>query len=103
MKAYIEAHLSENITVATLASLCHMSGSCFSRVFKASTGHTLCQWITRVRLQRARTLLASSTLSIAEIANAIGFHDQSHFVRKFKQVNGVSARDWRAQQLAVAS
>jgi AraC family transcriptional regulator len=97
---YIEAHLQDNIMVATLAMMCQLSSSCFSRVFKASTGYTLCQWMLRQRLARARTLLADPRLSVVDVAVAVGFHDQSHFLRQFKRVAGMTVQEWRQRAVA---
>ncbi|HZG18393.1 MAG TPA: AraC family transcriptional regulator [Herbaspirillum sp.] len=92
---HIEAHLQDNLTVSTLAAMCHLSSSCFSRVFKASTGHTLCQWMLRRRLERARLLLTDPGRTVVEVAVAVGFHDQSHFLRQFKRICGMTVQEWR--------
>ena len=92
---YIDANLQRNITVSTLAAMCHLSSSCFSRVFKASTGYTLCQWMMRQRLQRAQVLLAEPGRTVVDVAIAVGFHDQSHFLRQFKRITGTTVQEWR--------
>lgn len=77
------ADLSENQSVDRVAARCRLSVSHFARAFKASTGVPPHQWLIKARIEQARTLLAESTASLADVAGTCGFADQSHFSRIF--------------------
>lgn len=99
-------HLRENyaepITVAEAASMAGMSEYRFMRFFKRATGMTFVTYLTHLRLSNAHRLLTETRLSIAEIAAAAGFADQSYFDRRFRQIYGQSPRDVRAPATAAA-
>lgn len=89
IKDYCLAHLSEKITLDTLASLCVLGRFHFLRQFKQTIGMTPHAWLLRLRLEHACTLLAEGTQTLTEVALNVGFYDQSHFNRAFRQAFGV--------------
>lgn len=94
---YIEIHLAEELTLATLANVAGFSKYHFNRVFHSICGETLFQFIQRVRAERAATLLLYHTKrSITEIALDCGFSSSALFARVFKQYFGVPASRWRS-------
>ena len=82
---YIADHYAEHISLAALAAACCMNESYFCRRFRAGTGRTAVSYINEYRLTKARALLLTTSLSIADIAAATGFDDSSYFTRKFKE------------------
>ena len=88
--AYIDEHLAEDISLATLAGLVQLSPFHFSRLFKQSTGFSPHQYHIRCRVQRAKQLLKEKELSLAQIAQAVGLSSQSHLNYHFKKVTGVA-------------
>lgn len=87
-----------NVSIPEIARECNMSASYFLRAFKASTGHTPHQWLLVQRVESARHYLRHTELSLAEIALACDFCDQSHFSRVFTQVAGTTPGAWRRSQ-----
>ncbi|ESY68905.1 transcriptional regulator [Mesorhizobium sp. LNHC232B00] len=87
-----------DVSLAQLAQECGLSVEHFGRAFKRSTGMAPHQWQLERRTRRAKTLLADSVHSIAEIALACGFSSQSHFSTAFRQNAGVSPGHWRRLQ-----
>jgi AraC family transcriptional regulator len=85
---YMHEHLDQDLTLATLAAIAHMSPSYFSRLFKQSTKLSPHQYVIRCRIDRAKQLLRQGELSIAEIAYRLGFTHQSHFSHHFKRLVG---------------
>ncbi|MBN9357948.1 MAG: helix-turn-helix transcriptional regulator [Herbaspirillum huttiense] len=85
----------DQVSIPEIARECNMSASYFLRAFKASTGHTPHQWLLLQRVDMAREYLRHSGLSLAEIAVACDFYDQSHFSRVFSQIVGSSPGAWR--------
>jgi AraC-like DNA-binding protein len=85
---FISRNYAESIAVEKGARLAHLSPSRFSRIFKQISGMTFVNYITHVRLSRALRMLRESSVTIAEIALATGFSDQSYFDRRFKAAFG---------------
>lgn len=94
--AHIEDHLDDPLSVEQLAELVDLSESCLSRTFKQATGLTTCEYVRRQRVQRAKDLLLNNEqLSLVDIALRVGFADQPHMTRQFKQVTGISPAAFR--------
>ncbi|CAG9247827.1 AraC family transcriptional regulator [Paraburkholderia unamae] len=90
LKDYCLFHLAEKITLDELATLCGLGRFHFLRRFKQTIGMTPHAWLLRLRLERACSLLARGKPTIAEVAQGVGFYDQSHFNRAFRQAFGVA-------------
>lgn len=88
VRDYCEAHLAEKITLDALAALCETDRFVFLKLFKQTTAMTPHAWLVRLRLERACRMLHRGTKSIAEVAQAVGFYDQSHFNRAFRRAFG---------------
>ncbi len=93
----IEATLDGDHTISQLAAECGLSSSHFTRAFKHTTGLAPHNWLTRKRVERARTLLAETDMAQTDIALACGFADQSHFCRVFARLENQSPGRWRHQ------
>ncbi len=87
---YINAHLADDLRLAELARTVALSSFHFARLFKASTGYAPHQYHIRCRVKRSKELLLEKELSIAHIAQAVGFSSQSHLNYHFKRVVGLT-------------
>jgi len=96
--AYMAQHLDQPLQVATLAAKANISPSHFFALFKRLIGTAPIDYFTRLRMQRACLLLEQTTLSVKEIAAALGYDDAFYFSRVFKSVNQVAPTDYRAAQ-----
>jgi AraC family transcriptional regulator len=90
--AYIEDHLSEDLSLSRIASLTGVSPSHFKTLFRESAGVPVHQYVIQRRIERAKDLLMQDKLSIAEIALAAGFSHQSHLARHMRRSVGLSPR-----------
>jgi AraC family transcriptional regulator len=95
LKDYIEAHLAEDLAIATLAALIPMSQFHFARAFKAATGEPPHRYIMRQRIERAKMLLSVTRLSVAEVSYQTGFSNQSHFTVQFRKAIGMTPKQFR--------
>jgi AraC-like DNA-binding protein len=92
---YLNDSYGEKITVPLAAAMVGMSQSHFMRYFKQAAGETFVDYLTHLRIHKARLLLRDENLSIAEISNLVGFADQSYFDKRFKEHFGKSPREYR--------
>lgn len=94
--AYVaERVYSYDFSLEQIADTFNLSQSYLSRFFKQETGYTFTQYITLLRLDRAKRLLAETALPLKEIVLQIGYVDAASFVRKFKASEGVTPGQWR--------
>ena len=87
---YIEAHLAEELTLARLAEVVHVSASHLKTLFKRSTGVPVHEYVVQRRVERARLLLTRGDMPIAQVALEAGFAHQSHMARCMRRVLGVT-------------
>lgn len=88
---YIHAHLADDIALAQLAAVLHLSPYHFARRFKLTTGLSPYQYLLTQRLNRAIHLLQSHPeRSLLAVAVAVGFYDQSHLTRHLKRIHGIT-------------
>lgn len=98
-KELLQAQLAAPPSLEALAAAVNLSPFHFARVFRRATGMPPHTWLMQQRIARARTLLQSGCLPL-EVAMQLGFADQSHLSRQFKQVYGVGPGAYRtARQL----
>jgi AraC-like DNA-binding protein len=93
--AYMERHLNEPVTRETLAELADMNPEHYSRLFRKYIGTSPIDYMTELRITRAKSLIRQGDLSIVEIARQVGFVDPYYFSRRFKQAVGVSPSLYR--------
>jgi AraC-like DNA-binding protein len=98
VKEFMQAHLSDGVTLHDLASLTGLSLGHFSRAFKASTGLPPHRWLIRARIAMAQHLLLNSERTVSEIALSTGFSEQSHLTRVFSSILGMGPAAWRRSQ-----
>ena len=91
----LDANLDGKLPLSQLAEKCGLSTRHFARAFRQSTGVPPHRWLLSRRVDRAKDLLRDPALSLAEVALACGFADQSHFTRMFTTLVGLSPGLWR--------
>jgi AraC family transcriptional regulator len=92
---FIEAHLETNLSVLELSEVACLSPYHCGRMFKRSMDCSLHQYVTRRRIERAKSLLRFTTDSLSQIALSIGFQDQSQFTTVFKRHLRLTPRRYR--------
>lgn len=95
IKQYLTQHLDESIDRSKLADLVHLHPDYLSRLFKETTGFSIIDYLTELRMQEANRLLSKTTERISEIAGKVGYPDTSYFTRMFKRRFGVPPREFR--------
>jgi AraC family transcriptional regulator len=92
---HIRDHLERSITLRDLAGECGLGVTHFSRAFKQATGVTPHRYVRSARIERACELLQTTSLTIGEVAEAVGFRGQSHFSTAFTQERGITPSAYR--------
>jgi len=92
---FLHSNVHNPLSLAEMANHAGLSESHFSRIFKAQTGHAPLDYFILLKMQHACTLLAVTEMQIKEVAAAVGYGDPYYFSRLFKQVIGVSPREYR--------
>jgi len=96
---YVAAHLDQKITNDALAQIAGLSTGHFCAVFKQTEGMSPHRYVLQYRVRRIQQLLASTEMSLAEIADAVGFCNQSHCIQSFKKIVGFTPGDYRCNCL----
>ncbi|WP_462411487.1 AraC family transcriptional regulator [Neobacillus sp. Marseille-QA0830] len=87
---YITHHYHRAITLSDLAKMAGLSNSHYSRLFKKYIGYSPIEYLTHLRIDRAKELLAHSEIRIKEVSQSVGYEDELYFSRIFKKIVGVS-------------
>jgi two-component system response regulator YesN len=96
---YIDANYDKPIGLADIAKASYMSVSRLAHVFKEQMGITLIDYLTSVRIERAKQLLLATAQNCTEICFQVGYNNQSYFTRTFKRLVGVTPRQFRVKNL----
>ena len=97
IQSFMASNLHRGPTLKDLSKHLGYSEKYCSDLFKQHMGETFTLYITRLRIQRAKTLLQSSSLRLSEISQSLGFSDQFAFSHFFKKTTGASPRSFRLQ------
>jgi AraC-like DNA-binding protein len=98
--AYIDVNYHQEIGVDTLSRYVNFSRSHFSRLFKKEVNLTVPEYLNKVRIQKAKTLLTGTDLSVGEVARSVGFKDPFYFSKIFKDIEGQSPSFYKIMGLS---
>lgn len=94
IRAYIEAHYMQELALEDVSREVNISPNYFSRFFKEETGENFIDYLTKVRMQKARELLDEG-MSVKEVSYRVGYGDPNYFSRAFKKAVGVTPTEYR--------
>ena len=95
MIAYVQKHYAEKVSLAMLAEEFHMSEKYISRYFKEQFAISFTQYVSHLRMDRAKDLLRNSDLSVTELALSSGYPSVNFFIRSFKEMNQITPLQYR--------
>jgi Response regulator containing CheY-like receiver domain and AraC-type DNA-binding domain len=97
---YLLERYAREVGVREVADLVSLNQSYFCTLFKSETGYTFSDFVTRLRLRRAKELLLTSDDRVYEIAEAVGYSTARYFAKVFREVEGLTPREYRAKYRA---
>jgi AraC-like DNA-binding protein len=95
-KQFIEEHHAEDLSLGMLAKAVNTSTFYFCKMFKKGTGINFTDYLSRIRIEKAKNLLLNPNLRVSEIAYEVGFQSLTHFNRIFKKLAGQSPTEYRS-------
>lgn len=95
---YINAHISNKITVAEISGAVSLNASYISHHFKEKTGYSISDYINIQKVKEAKHLLESTNLSLSEISEKLAFSSQQYFQKIFKKQAGITPLQYKKEQ-----
>ena len=92
---YLQEHLAEEMSLSVLAEEFHLNPQYISQLFKNEIGVGFLAYLTNIRMEKAKKLLLSTSLSIAEVAEQSGYGDYRVFTKVFKKTEGITPSQYR--------
>ena len=95
IREILDTRYSEHITIEDLVKKVFLTPNYISNIFKESVGDSVIDYLTKVRMKHAARLLSDPVLKIYEVAEAVGFANNSYFANVFKGMYGVTPKEYR--------
>lgn len=99
VKEFVNQHFGEDISLEVVAQKVYMHPMYLSKIFKKETGTNFVDFLTNVRMNRAKQLMQDLTLKTYEISELVGYKSAKHFSKNFKSIVGVTPKDYRKNLL----
>jgi AraC-like DNA-binding protein len=96
-KQFIQEHQTDDLSLGDVAKAVNTSTFYFCKMFKKYTGLNFTNYLSRLRIEKAKNLLLNPNLRVSEIAYEVGFQSLTHFNRVFKKIIGQSPTEYRSQ------
>lgn len=97
--AYIQSHFNQKITLEEVASVVYLHPNYFSELYKVKTGQNFSDYVTQVRIEKAKHMLSNSLLRVIDISEQVGFTDYRYFCKLFKKYTGFTPLEYRSNSL----
>lgn len=97
---YMQEHLSEDVSLHILSEEFHLNSQYISQLFRNEIGVNFLTYLTNIRMEHAKKLLLSSSLSIAEVSEQSGYGDYRVFTKVFKKSEGITPSQYRRDFLS---
>lgn len=94
VKEYISKHLSEELSLDTVAAKVYISPKYLSKIFKEEIGINYTDYVTKMRMEKALELMATNNMTVEQIANTVGYGTSAYFIKKFKEINGCTPKTY---------
>ncbi len=92
---YIRKNYFKKISLDDIANHVNFSKTYLSRIFKDEVGENISNYVNKIRIEKAKLLIIDKKFSLIDIANLVGFEDQSYFTKVFKSIVGISPKKYK--------
>jgi two-component system response regulator YesN len=99
VRAYIERNYRRSITLAVISDLVFVNPNYFCEMFRSQTGESFVDYLTRVRIEKAKAMLRSMSVKVYEVGAMVGYEDSGYFCKVFKRLVGVTPGEYRNLKL----
>lgn len=94
VKAYVREHLSDDLTLDHVSEQVFISSKYLSKIFKEETGVAYSEYVTNLRMERARELMTQRDMTVEQVANTVGYRTPAYFIKKFKEIHGCTPKNF---------
>jgi two-component system response regulator YesN len=94
MQEYLETHYADDISLEDMAEHVNISPQYFSKLIKKTTGFNFIDWLSMLRVKKAKELLTNSNLTVKEVCFMVGYKDPNYFSRIFKKRIGITPSEY---------
>ncbi|CAM4269537.1 AraC family transcriptional regulator [Paenibacillus tarimensis] len=94
VKDYICSHLADDLSLDAVAAKVYISPKYLSKIFKEETGISYTEFVTQKRMEKAVELMNNDSLTIEQIAGSVGYATTAYFIKKFKEINGCTPKNY---------
>lgn len=101
VRQYIETHYMEDICLQDAAAALHYSEVYFCKFFKHNFDKNFIMYLSELRVEKAKELLADITINVRDVSRRVGYRDSGYFTKVFKRITGFTPSEYRAMQLPV--
>lgn len=98
MQEYIHEHYAEEVTLQALANQFFLHPNYLSKLFTEKTGQNFIEYLTQVRVENAKKLLRETGLKVYDVSQMVGYESPKYFSRVFKELTGLTPREYRERQ-----
>ena len=95
VRSYIFTHYGEKLSLALLSSLIAVTPNHLCYVFRQAEGMGVSEFVEKTRLERAAALLCGTDDPVSAVAGKVGYHNNSYFCRRFREVYGITPKKYR--------
>ncbi|MBB6735139.1 response regulator [Cohnella zeiphila] len=95
---YLQEHYREDVNMAVVSNYISLNYTYFSEAFKEYTGESFSAYLRKLRLGKAKELLAGTDLKVYEVCSLVGFDNVKHFTRVFKEAEGITPLEYRSKE-----
>lgn len=96
---YIHHHIGSKITLTDMADLVHLSPSYFSRLFSGEMGISFSDYVAKTKIEYAKNMLLEYNQTITSVAQKLGFHDVSYFIKVFRKFENTTPHEYKNKQI----
>ena len=93
-REYLENHYADDISLEDMAEQVNISPQYFSKLIKKTTGFNFIDWLSMLRVKKAKELLTNSNLNVKEVCFMVGYKDPNYFSRIFKKRIGITPSEY---------